>query len=126
MTANYPRWFLVIGAVYLLVGVALGTYMGGRGDFTLAPVHAHINLVGFALMSIFGLILRVIPAMAATGLAKVHFWLFQAGALIMITGLWLLISQTVPEATIGPVLLVGEVLVAGGVIAFFINLLQRA
>lgn len=126
MTANYSRGFLVIGAVYLMVGVALGTYMGGRGDFTLAPVHAHINLVGFALMSIFGLMLRVIPAMATTTLAKAHFWLFQAGALVMITGLWLLISQTVPEATIGPVLLVGEVLVAGGVIAFFINLWQRA
>ena len=32
----------------LTAGVTLGVVMGIRHDFSLAPVHAHINLVGWA------------------------------------------------------------------------------
>ena len=76
------RGFLVMGAVYLLVGILFGMYMGGSGDHSLAPVHAHINLLGFTLMSIFGLAYRLLPALADSGLAKAHFWLHQLGALL--------------------------------------------
>ena len=44
---DISRGFLVMGACYLLVGVLFGMYMGGSGDHSLAPVHAHINLLGF-------------------------------------------------------------------------------
>jgi hypothetical protein len=40
--------FIVLGAFYLVVGMLLGIVMGIRQDFELAPVHADINLVGFA------------------------------------------------------------------------------
>lgn len=126
MTTNYTRWFLVIGSVYLVIGVSIGMYMGGTGEFRLAPVHAHINLVGFALMSIFGLIFRAIPTMATNTLGKVHFWAFQAGALILVAALYLLISERVAESTVGPAILIGEVLVAVGVLAFVANLYKHA
>ena len=57
------RNFIVIGSLYLIVGIGFGMYMGGSGDHTLAPLHAHINLLGFTLMTVFGLIYRVIPVM---------------------------------------------------------------
>ncbi len=41
---NISRLYLLIGSLYLLVGVILGMYMGGAQNFELAPVHAHINL----------------------------------------------------------------------------------
>ena len=65
----------MIGTLYLLVGILLGEYMGGSGDRTMVPVHAHINLLGFALMAIFGVTYRAIPAMAEAKLARWHFWL---------------------------------------------------
>ena len=126
MTTNYARWFMVIGSLYLVVGIGIGMYMGGSGQFRLAPVHAHINLVGFVLMTVFGLIFRAIPAMATQTLAKVHFWAFQAGALIMVCSLYLLISERVAEGTIGPVLLISEILAAIGVLAFVVNLYRHA
>lgn len=126
MTTNYSRWFLVIGSLYLLVGVGIGMYMGGSGDHRLAPVHAHINLVGFVLMSVFALIFRAIPAMATESLAKAHFWLFQSGALILVVALYLLISERVAEATVGPAILVGEVLAFAGLLAFVANLWRHA
>ena len=60
---NISRGFLVIGSLYLLVGIVFGMYMGGTGDHSLAPLHAHINLLGFALMMIFGLVYRQFPEM---------------------------------------------------------------
>ena len=64
------RNFMVIGVAYLVLGIVLGMYMGGSGDHSLAPLHAHINLLGFTLMTVFGLVYRVIPAMAATSCGR--------------------------------------------------------
>lgn len=66
---NISRGFLLIGSLYLLVGVV----MGGSGDHWLAPAHAHINLLGFTLMTLFGIAYRVMPAMSGNTLARAHF-----------------------------------------------------
>ena len=43
---NVDRYFIGVGIVAALAGMALGIVMGITSDFTLAPAHAHINLVG--------------------------------------------------------------------------------
>ena len=45
---NVDLKFLLLAAIMLTCGVGLGIWMGSREDFALAPVHAHINLVGWA------------------------------------------------------------------------------
>ena len=57
--------YVAIGIVYLVAGMALGIVMGIRQDFQLAPVHAHINLVGFVSHCVFGLVHRAWPALRA-------------------------------------------------------------
>lgn len=126
MTISYARAFLVIGSLYLLAGIGFGMVMGGTGDFSLAPVHAHINLVGFVLMTLFGLLLRTIPGMAGTLLATAHFWLFQIGALGMVVSLYLMLSGTASPAAVGPVIMLSEILVLAGVLAFVANLYRNA
>ena len=44
---QHDSWYIALGAFYLVVGMVLGIVMGIQQDFALAPVHAHINLVGF-------------------------------------------------------------------------------
>lgn len=123
---NISRLYLLIGALYLLVGVFLGMYMGGKQDFTLAPVHAHINLLGFTLMTIFGIAYRVMPNLAASGLAVAHFWLHQAGALVLLIGLALLMTQQMGEATAAMVMPISEITVFLGFVCWTINLLRNA
>lgn len=94
---NISRNFMLIGALFLLIGIAMGMFMGGSGDHTFAPVHAHINLVGFTLMTIFGLTYRLIPAMASGMLARVHFWLHALGTTVMVVLLYLLFSGGLAE-----------------------------
>lgn len=40
--------------------MSLGLYMGIRGDFTLAPAHAHLNLLGWVTMAVYGLYHRYV------------------------------------------------------------------
>lgn len=58
---NVSRNFILAGAVYLVIGISFGIHMGATGDHTMAPLHAHINLLGFTLMAVFGVPYRVFP-----------------------------------------------------------------
>ena len=69
--------FLRTAVVYFVVAIALGVYMGATGDFAQRPVHAHLNLLGWVSMALFGLIYHAFPAAAATKLARWHFWIHQ-------------------------------------------------
>lgn len=74
-------------AVYLTVGMLLGIGMGMREDFTLAPAHAHLNLVGGVLMVLFGLFYHVVPKAAASRLARPHFGVATLGVWMLPTGI---------------------------------------
>ena len=123
---NISRNFLVIGATYLLVGIGFGAYMGGSGDHTLAPVHAHINLLGFTLMTVFGIGYRLIPGLAEGLRAKLHFWLHQAGTLFLLLGLFLMMTGRVAEATIGPIFPVLEGAILLGASLWLVGVVRHA
>jgi hypothetical protein len=123
---NISRGFIVAGAVYLIVGIGFGAYMGGSGDHSLAPVHAHINLLGFTLMTVFGIGYRLIPGLAGGLLPKLHFWLHQIGTLLLLTGLFLMMTGQVAEATIGPVFPVLEAAILIGAVLWLVGVLRRA
>lgn len=42
-------------ALAALTGMSLGIYMGISQDFTFAPAHAHLNLLGWVTMALYGL-----------------------------------------------------------------------
>lgn len=118
---NIPRSFMVIGSLYLLLGIGFGIWMGASGDHSLSPLHAHINLLGFVLMTVFGLVYRQFPSMAASGLATAHFWVHQVGALVLLVLLFLLLTGRITEAGMAPAAPIAEVLVWLGVLAFAAN-----
>ncbi|MBN9014375.1 MAG: hypothetical protein J0H25_15380 [Rhizobiales bacterium] len=73
--------------VLLLIGMLAGVVMGMHQDFTLAPAHAHLNLVGGVLLFLFGLYYRVVPAAGRLAMAKVQGSLHIAGAIVFPTGI---------------------------------------
>lgn len=84
--------FLKLAVVYLVVGATLGLGMGISGKFTLAPVHAHLLLLGWASLALAGLVYHWYPAAARTGLARTHFWLHNLGLPGFMIGLALLLT----------------------------------
>ncbi|MFZ1662934.1 MAG: hypothetical protein WAT77_13330 [Paracoccaceae bacterium] len=123
---SVSRGFLVCGSLYLLFGILVGMYMGGSGDHTLAPAHAHINLLGFTLMTIFGILYLVLPEMAASGLARVHFWLHQVGAFVLLVMLMLFFTGRINEAQMVPVAPLAEAVVFIGILCFAVNIWRNA
>jgi hypothetical protein len=84
---NLDLKFLLLGAIMLTAGVTLGIVMGIRQDFSLAPVHAHINLVGWASLSLFGIVYKLYPDMARSRLAALHFILAAPAAIMFPVGI---------------------------------------
>lgn len=78
---------LQISAVYMVVGLLLGLAMGIAGDFSLTSVHAHISLLGWATMSIAGIVYILMPGCNRNRLATLHFWGHNLGLPVMMASL---------------------------------------
>jgi len=122
---DISRAFLGVGSLFLVAGISIGMHMAASGDHSLSPAHAHINLLGFTLMSIFGLVYKAYPAMAATVLAKVHFWLHFVGGLLIVVLLFLLLSGRISEAAMFPLAPIAELMVMVGLLTFVYNLYRN-
>lgn len=118
---NVDLKFLLLAAVMLTVGVGLGIRMGIAHDFLLAPVHAHINLVGWASLALFGIVYRLYPAMAESRLAGLHFILAAPSAVMFPFGIALSILTERPLVAI-----VASLLWFAGVLLFLTNLIRQA
>ena len=84
---------MCIGVVLLLVGMLAGIAMGIQQDFTLAPAHAHLNLVGGVLLFLFGLYYRMVPAAGSSQLAKLQGWLHIVGAVVFPAGVAIVVLK---------------------------------
>jgi len=92
MTA-FSKRFLLCAIAYVVAGMALGIHMGAGQNFTMAPLHAHMNLVGWATMGLFAFYYNAVPSAAVGKLPQAHFWIAQIGLLMMIPGLAMVLSE---------------------------------
>jgi hypothetical protein len=93
-------YFLLLATVLLICGALLGIVMGARQDFQLTPVHAHLNLAGWASLALFGLTYRAYPELAATALARFHFIVSGAASVLLPIGIGLAVLRNVPGLAI--------------------------
>ena len=113
--------FLRLAVVFILIGVGLGYYMGATQNFTAAPVHAHINLLGWVSMFLYGLFYRANPDAAEGLLPKVHFWVALVGFLIFMPALAIEVLQIQPALPLAHIgLIAGPTIVVIGMILFAI------
>ncbi len=99
--------FIGLGLIFLVVGLAFGLWMGISHNLQFAAAHAHWNLVGFVTSTLYGLIHRAYPKLAASKLTWPQCILHVAGVLIFAPGIILAItSNLVIPAAIGGVLII--------------------
>jgi hypothetical protein len=114
---------LKIAVVYLVAGGLLGLAMGIRENFALAPVHAHLLLLGWASLALAGIVNRLYPDVAVTRLARLHFWLHNAGLPAFMAGLALLLTG---HGWAMPLTVAGAVTALLGLVLFAANVLVHA
>src|SRR5690349_19810837 len=85
--------FFAFGALCLLTGMGLGMQMGGSQDFTLMPAHAHLNLLGWVTMSLYGSFYAFTRATMSEKLAWTNFGLSALGVIVMIPSLAMMLKS---------------------------------
>ena len=101
---NIDRLFVLTGLIFLLVGMAFGLKMSATMDFSLHGLHAHLNLLGFVLMTLFGLCYRAWPKMQEGKLATVHYVLHTVCVAVSLFLLYFLLTNPDLGPKIGPVM----------------------
>lgn len=111
-----------LAALYLLLGLTLGVFMGATRQFALMPVHAHINLLGWTLLLLAGLLFARFPQLAATRLAQAFFWIFNISVPI---SMLLLAFELTGHPGVGPFLGVASMGMWLGGVCLALNILSN-
>jgi cbb3-type cytochrome oxidase subunit 1 len=82
MTRISDRFFQ-LAVLAALAGMGLGIGMGLTENFQFQAVHAHINLLGWVSMMLYGMFYRAVPKAAEGRLPLVHFWLSVVSSFAM-------------------------------------------
>jgi cbb3-type cytochrome oxidase subunit 1 len=115
--------FVKAGVIYFLIGTLLGLVMGSTQHFEYTSAHAHINLLGWASLGLIGVIYKVFPEAGEAKLARIQFWLHNAGLPLLVISMVLFANN---QHGIGiPFAVLGGLLVIVSVILFLVNLFKR-
>lgn len=107
---NIGTLFIVTAALFASFGMLWGIQMSISQDHGLSPAHAHLNLVGWATMAIFGLYYSITPE-ARGRLAALHYVLHTIAVLIFAPGIVLAVSHKGESiAALGSLLVVASML----------------
>jgi hypothetical protein len=115
--------FFGAAVLYALVGMVLGMVMGASGDHTLAPVHAHINLLGWASLALMGAFYGLAGNRTPPKLAWANFAASNLGNLVTLP---LLTKLLLGDASVAAVMAGGELLVVVGMLLFGLAIVVAA
>lgn len=80
------RNYILLGLVWVLVGMVFGTWLGASNQLNYANSHAHIGLLGFVTSVLFGLLHWAYPALGKSRLAMPQLAIYQIGIVLLIIG----------------------------------------
>ena len=115
--------FFGAAVLYALVGMCLGIWMGASGDHTLSPVHAHINLLGWASLALMGAFYGLAGDRAPKRLGWVNFAVSNIGNILSLP---LLAMLLLGNTQVLPAMAVGELLMVGSMALFAVSILMVA
>ena len=79
--------FFAAAAFSVFGGMVWGIQMAISGNHLLAPAHAHLNLVGWATLALYGVYYRLTPPASNTRLARVHAGMAILGVVVLVSGI---------------------------------------
>lgn len=107
----------IVATLAALTGMGLGISMGMAKDFSLTPVHAHLNLLGWVTMALYGLYYRA-ASKAERPLAWVQVLAAALGFPLMTGGLAIMLSVGSSMSTRLFVIEAEPIIIAGALLSF--------
>jgi drug/metabolite transporter (DMT)-like permease len=108
--------------LFVLAGMVWGLQMAISDDHSAFPAHAHLNLLGWVSLFLFGIYYRLNPALDASRAAIVQVGIWCIGTVIMVIGVGLV--HTGHESG-DPIAAVGAIMVFVGMAYFAWLVFQR-
>jgi cbb3-type cytochrome oxidase subunit 1 len=121
----FAKAFIRSSLLWFVAGITLGVAMSIHPAWVVyRPAHAHMNLVGFVVMMIFGVGYQILPRffghpIHSRTFAVAHIWLANLGLAAMVTGFML--APDIGASSI-PVTASGGILWALGAYGFAYNM----
>jgi hypothetical protein len=116
-TGNKASVLSFRAAVAMVVaGMIWGIAMGISEDHSTFPAHAHLNLLGWVSLFLFGIYYHLHPSLDRNRLASVQVWVWIAGTIVLSIGVALLHSgRTVgdPIAAVSSLVILADMLLFG-------------
>jgi hypothetical protein len=81
MTASSLSFKLAV--LFVIAGMAMGIGMAASQDHSIMPAHAHLNLLGWVSLFLFGIYYERRPALDASRLALVQVIIWSFGTVIL-------------------------------------------
>jgi len=115
--------FFALGVVCVFFGMLLGARMGASEDFTMMPVHAHLNLLGWVTMALYGTFYALTHASLKPRLAWTNFVLSAIGVVVMIPSLALYLPAHDTKYVAG--IIIGELGTVLGLLVFAVSVFRE-
>lgn len=106
----------LIAVAMAIVGMAWGIYMAISQDHSSMPAHAHLNLLGWVSLFLFGMFYRLHPALDVARIARRQIFIWVAGVVILIVGVTMIHSgrpSGEPFAGLGAIIVLADMLLFG-------------
>lgn len=123
---SIDRKYLIAALGYAMIGLALGIYMASSHKHGQRVTHAHILLIGFVLSFVYGIIYKLWINRPGSLLSTIQFASHQAGAAVLLGGLFLLYGNILPESTLGPIMGIASILILTGMILMMAIVLKKS
>jgi peptidoglycan/LPS O-acetylase OafA/YrhL len=101
--------------VLALLGILMGIIMAATHDHSLMPAHAHLNLLGWVSLFLFGIYYRLYPAIDTSRLALTQVALWTLGTVILTLGV---AALNLGKAQAEPIAIAGSLLVLADMMLF--------
>jgi uncharacterized membrane protein YczE len=101
--------------LFVLAGMVWGLQMAISQDHSAFPAHAHLNLLGWVSLFLFGIYYRLHPSLDQSRAALVQVWIWVAGTIVLAIGVAL--AHTGHEAG-DPIAAVGSFVVLADMLLF--------
>jgi hypothetical protein len=102
--------------LFVLAGMVWGLQMAITEDHAAFPAHAHLNLLGWVSLFLFGIYYHLHPSLDRSRAAMIQVWIWIAGTIVMAIGVGLVHTGHVsgdPMAAVGSFIVLAAMLLFG-------------
>jgi putative Mn2+ efflux pump MntP len=102
--------------ILVAAGMIWGIVMGITEDHSTMPAHAHLNLLGWVSLFLFGIYYHLHPTIDSSRLAVLQVWIWIVGTIILTIGVALVHSGRAigdPIAAVSSLIVFADVLLFG-------------